>query len=744
MAVIWIMTTVLLATSAVAADIVIANRMAASLTAGGDGVRAYQYGTGVEHVFDDETEFGSGTITGAATVVGDSVQIDGVGSELWWDAMWRKRQCFEVSAPVSLGQYPIRVVVDTTGLAVDDLRVVPVTSPASAATPLLHYVEPDVGTAATSVWFQAPIGAAQNFCVYFDSMEIPNPGSTSDEFAPFTATNGQTVSYYTMTNAYTGNGINGRVQVVSYVDGNVVSDGTTTVTLNTGGSHVFSRLDEDGVITATGPIDASYNRSNRESLLPEGFADSQFVFPTSRARQQFWVRSPHGATTVEAVVNGAVIASVAVPNNNSVVLNADVGGNNFVTLRSIDGTDFLASHKATTSTDTFHGVPWFGDDLVGVASQFLKAGSPTSGSVLYESSIGVSASLALSPAGVTTIGANGSRGNGRGYRLSGGSQFHVIQQADDNGFESTSFLPRRLLSQTFRVPIDHSYVAVACPVSATTVVIGGATFDCDTGAGVGHVRRGLGNYPAGTLIEADHPIFVYYESRSGSDEHNIYGAKGAIPYVGDVVVVSGPVEVQPDDFCAVWRSPIFATSDVFGLASIDVDGTSFSFRISFDGGAFIGPDGTDASSFDARTAVPFSVDGSTSAQIEVDFCGAAGDQLRSVGFECELAEVVEGAAVVIANDGPILRVYPNDPGAASWVQLETTTNPDSYQLSTSVNGVHIEAMSGLVTNPAPEFTAEPYSVLFAGLSPQTSQLSINLVEQSGVRLEVPVVFDIAS
>jgi len=737
---VWVTTgLVLFVTGPVAADVSVINHMFTSFAPADPGIRAHAYGTGIEHRFDSAAGFGAGTIVGPGSVAGDVVEIDGVPAAEWWNAGWQRRQCFDASADSNLGQYPIRVAADTTGLAADDIRVVPVTVPAAAATPVPHYVEPDVGTAETAIWFQAWIGAAQTYCVYFDS----GAGSTSNEFAPFTYSNGQTITYYTMTSSYNGGGPNGQVQVVSYVDGNVVSDGTTSVTLNTGGIHVFSGMDQNSFVTATGPIDASFDRSNRESLLPEGFADDTFVFPTNRYQERFWIRSPFGATTVEAVVNGTVVASVAVsPASGSVQLAAAASGGQIVILRSTDGTDFLATHRATNGGDIFHGVPWFGDPLVGVASTILRAGSVNAQTVTYDASNGAGGSLATSPNTQASIGGNGSRGNGRAYQLTGAGQFHAIQQADSNGLESTSFLPTRLLSQTIRIPIGHRYVAIACPVPSTILTIAGTPTSCDTGASIGHHRRGLGVFPAGTLIQADHPIYAYYETISGSDEHNVYGAKGAIPYVRNPTVVAGPVETNSISACVTWTSASFATADVFGLTSIDVDGT-FTYQISFDGGSFVGPDDTGATSFDGASFVPYSVDGSTTAQLQVEFCGSSGDQLRSVGFECELVEVIDGTPLVsVVNGGPALRVYPNTAGNDTWVEFVSASGADSYQLATDSNGTHVEAVAGTVTNPAPIFAAQPYTVIFSGVSPQTSQLTVNLIERGSVQLEVPVSFDI--
>ncbi|MEZ5340733.1 MAG: hypothetical protein R2706_04585 [Acidimicrobiales bacterium] len=67
--------------------------------------------------------------------------------------------------------------------------------------------------------------------------------------------------------------------MISYANGNVVSDGSTIVTLASGQMHTFSGLDEHSVITATGPIDASYDADAKDALVPEGYASDVMSFP---------------------------------------------------------------------------------------------------------------------------------------------------------------------------------------------------------------------------------------------------------------------------------------------------------------------------------------------------------------------------------------------------------------------------------------------------------------------------------
>ncbi len=725
---------------AIFANVRIENFMSTELSNSLDGTRVYDYGSGTDHEFTTTADFASGTLSDNITAHDDAavVNLD------WWDEGWTKRQCFDTKTSTAYGQYPFRAVVDTTGLADDDIRVVEALLPGSSATPLPHYTEGVIGTSDTVVWFQGEgTIAGKTYCVYFNNSDTAVT-STSDEMAPFTYTNGQFITYYAMLPAWNGVGGNGEVDVISYINGNTVSDGTTTVTLNQGQIHTFTGFNQDSFITATGPIDASHDSNAKEALTPEGFADSTHIFPTTRSTQSYHIRSPYGATTIEAVINGTVVSTTPISPADSVVSITE-NGSSYVTLRSTDGTKFLASHVATETHDAFSGIPWFGDDLYGVASENFHIGSLTATTVTHTNQNGVTGTVGIPTASLYTIAGNGpGRGNGIAYRIEpGATKIAAIQQRDDNGVESTSFLPERLLSQTYRFPIDHNYWTIACPTPGTQVSVNGGAAQSCNGTVVGNLWSTLGNYNAGLLVEADRPVFVYYESDANSDEQNIYGAKASIPFTAGVGIA--PRTIEMFNSCGNWLSPSFAVNDVLGLANIATDlsaGGSYTYQISFDGGPFTGPDGTAATSYSDGDYIPYVYDGSSTAQIFVTLCGS-GSAIESVSFECSLQEVFSGDTVAVGGDEAALRVYPTLTNSS--LIYESSTTPDSYIVSTDVGAAtQIQAATGTVTNPAPPFTSAPYSVLFNSVSAQNSTLTAAVRDEGSVLLETVVTFAINS
>ncbi|MEZ5340734.1 MAG: hypothetical protein R2706_04590 [Acidimicrobiales bacterium] len=136
------------------------------------------------------------------------MQLDfSAGSATWWNAAWKQRQCFTVTSAEAESEYPLRFVVDTAGVATaaNDIRVVE----GSTGTLLTTYAEGPFPSASSVVWAQAeplPAGVS-TYCVYFDNGTVP---SISDEIGTFTYTTGQRVSYYTLVDEYSGNGVKSR------------------------------------------------------------------------------------------------------------------------------------------------------------------------------------------------------------------------------------------------------------------------------------------------------------------------------------------------------------------------------------------------------------------------------------------------------------------------------------------------------------------------------------------------------
>ncbi len=734
------------------ATVAIANEMRATAEGATPGLELYQYGTGTPKVADFTTGTHSSTLESTG-----SLELD-FGD--WWDTDWQQRQCFEVTSIDAEPEYPIRFEVDTSASATTgaDIRVVD----DATGTVLTSYSEGPFPAADSVVWAQAeplPAGVS-TYCVYFDNPPAP---TVSDEIGVFTFDAGQTVAHYTLSDRHFGGAGNANsfLTVVSYSDGNVVSDGISSVSLNTGQTHTFTGTTEDTVITSTGPIEANYDRDGRETPIPEGYADTRFSFPTRRYDERFWVRSPHANTTIEAVSDGVVIASVPVgPADGSVVLDAPGVGNDPVSVRSTTGADFVAMHIGTNRQDSMIGVPWFGDTLFGVPSRVMNLGAFVPTTVSWMSSDGSSnPAQAIAINTLTTVSPFGAFGDSHAVAVSGPDYFHVAQQADSDATEVTSFIPERLLGQTFRTPVSSRYFTIACPVPGTMIQVdGGPAAPCN-GIGVGRYYSGFGFQAAGTLVEADHPIFMYYETSGTRNETNLLGPRGNLPYTSSVTNTASAVEELV--LCGTWTSALLPASGVFGRANVQSTqptDTTTTLQISTDGSPFYGPDGTAATSFADGDIVPYSADFASTVQFQIELCttdGSVTPVIDSFEIECDLIEPSVPLDNVIAltipspaagTDEPLFRVYQQSAG--SWlgsVRYAGGTNlaASGIDVSTDHPTTQITSSGGTVTDPSPTFshlTGEPYTISIehkttAGAS---STFDFAVVSADGVLDEVGV------
>jgi len=735
----------------------IENFVEASFAPNPGGIEVYAYKSGVDNVAD----FATGTHTATADNAG-TLQLD--PTSFWWDTDWKQRQCFTINSPAALGAYQARFAVDTSASASDgsDIRVV-----ADTTGPLLTSFSHGPFTDMESLVFARiePLPAGTStYCVYFDN---PTAASISNETATFAAMPGQLLNYYTMLPSYAGGALNRQVSVIAYTANTTVSDGTTSVTLGAGGTAIFTNVGPNTVITADGPIEAQFDRPSKETLIPETFADSQFSFATSRYFERFYVRAPFAPTTIEAIANGVVVASVLVtPAMGTVTINpaaaAPTQGGTYVTLRSTDGTDFIAVQSATNGGDILVGVPWYGDTLYGVASTRLTLAAPAPTTVSWiRDNGGANPAQPIATNTLTFVAGNGALGNGAAYAITGGTYFAAAQQADGNGRESSAFLPERLLSATYRLPIRADYIAVACPVVGTMVSLNGGAPTVCAGTGVGRWYSGFGNFAPGTTVTADQPIYAYIQARISNDEHNLLGLKASIPRVPGLTVTAGAVE-NLGPFCGSWTSNAYATGGVFGLADFAATappGTTATFQISTDGSGFYGPDGTAATSFADGSIVPYAADNVASLVLQLELCTSDATVTPSVtlaSIESALPELVldvsnrapvsvDSSSVAVTQN--ILRVYQAQAGAWSGaVDYRSGTNLAALNatFSTDHPSVQVTAAAGVIAAPGPAFVHSPtmpYSVAVThDKTPgPNSTVEIVLVDTLGVRLEAGVV-----
>jgi len=492
----------------------------------------------LDRTWTTDADFNAGT-SSSTTVSGDSVRLstDGVGRPdpaiAWWNASWGQRACVDINnSGASLTDHQISLTIDTAtpvgggrmDAAGDDLRFIS----SDGATELDYWIEGPINDAATVVWVQVdtvPAGAS-TICLYYDNTAA---AAQSDPFAPFTYSTAQEL-YVAVSETQAGQPI----AVTSYIDNNTISDGITSVTLNTGGTHTFPGAGHTAstVVSATGPIAIQGTGNNGDTYVPIAFAGTSFVVASQRNNNRLSFHAPFGAATV-VVQHSGTTTNVAVPAGTSVSTAAQINTGDAAVITSDQ--PVLVTHQASGSYDALVAVPATTDPLYGIRSTQHITGFGSAGtSVAVTESSG--ASTTISGGFGQSVARTGGGGLGTGPAViattTAGGPIGAIQQADNDGVESTSYWPLREMNVVYRTPVQIDYIAFACPEQNTNNVRSdGVTLSCTGTGGAGFPGKALdnGGAAAGALFESldGRPFFVYQEDDAHNDENNVLGPKQA-------------------------------------------------------------------------------------------------------------------------------------------------------------------------------------------------------------------------
>ncbi len=595
-----------------------------------------------EREWTTDADFTAGTSLDL-TIGSDAITLgtEGVGTPdaavAWWNSDWGQRRCLDVTnnEATTLTDFQVSFAVDTaTAIADarmnatgDDIRFVS----ADGATVLDYWIEGPIDDAATTIWVQTdtlPSGLS-SICMYYDNPVAP---PASDIYAPFTYATPQPL-YVAVSDTQN----NEPIAVTSYVAGNVISDGITSVTLPAGGTHTFPAAGHTAatVVSATGPIAVQGTGNNTDTFVPIAFAGTDFVIPTNRGTNRVSVYAPFAAAAV-VVEHSGTTTNIAVPAGTSVSVETDVAGGAESAIVTSDE-PVLLTHRTGTNQDALVVIPASNEPLYGIRSTAHFTGFSTDATaVRLRESNGNALTIAGDAGGVVSRGAGGSFGAGPAViatTITGGP-IGSAQQADSDGNESTAFWPRSEHNVVYRTPVDIDYIAFACPFQTMGgLESDGTTLDCDGAGGAGFPGKALDSSgaTAGALYESldGTPFYVYAEDDATSDENNILGPKQArLATTNPPTLTIGPEE-SPYLPAATWTSDIHDTGCASSFAEIrwspaaQPASTDVAFQVAtaatvtgpFD---FLGPDGTAGTSYTvaAGTAIAPTHDGDQFVQVE--------------------------------------------------------------------------------------------------------------------------------
>jgi len=422
----------------------------------------------------------------------------------------------------------------------------------------------DFGDEEATVWLQVqdlPVGNATVY-MYYGSASAP---AASDEFAPFTYDTPQDI-YYVVEGDNTAG-----IDIISYVDGNQVSvGGAGTTTIDAGDIATFTGYSQGDAVSVTGPITSKTNDNEGEPVVPISFAGDTFVTPSNRGNPEEWhVFAPFEPATVDVFTDnggGTAVASAALATGGVDILSSDVvGGDSGV----VESSAPILLYAEATANDTFNPYPVTSEDLFGFDSNNWYV-STAALSATYDvycesggSAIGSESVARGVQGGNTTCAGSNSAGANSGVRITNqNNPVGVIQEADSDGTESTSFWPEGEFSTQYYIPVNADYVAVLCspgfPAATVDIykpgeLVAHESLTCTPTATSPDTVRftdgGDGNdlrYAAGSRVVSTNgvPVFVIFDHTTDDDETNTLGALQGRKYGSDsVAVVAGEQEM---------------------------------------------------------------------------------------------------------------------------------------------------------------------------------------------------------
>ncbi len=474
----------------------------------------------------------------------------------WWNSSWSYRMPITIDNSGNsntLTDYQIYVEITSTQSSFwshvrsdgGDVRFTNNADPQEELDYWMQYW--DYSNQKAAFWVQVDsITASASTTIY---MYYGNDGAatTSDEAAPFTYSSMQDL-FYVVRSDLSG----ASVRVVSLVDNNQVQlDSQTPVSLDKQEIGTFSSPSSTSVLRAKGPVHAKLiGGSTYDALAPISFAATQFVIPSTRGTETFYIYAPFATSTV-TIYDGTTQEQQSTVNQGSVwTIQNDIS-----TMAIIEATQpVLVAFKNSNPADAIVAYPTTDQDLYGIRSNYNYIGiaSNSTNFNIYCSG-GSSTSVTNQSRGTlysNTTCSKASEGTGNAVRLSGiNNGIGAIQQADSDGYESTVFLPPAEFGTEYIVPTDCAYLSIACAPDQGTVDL--SIYDEDgnfvtsgscagSGNNPGQVRFGDNDsttYNAGSRIVSTNgkPFYVYYEDTTasgtgGGDENNLWSWPQARKY----------------------------------------------------------------------------------------------------------------------------------------------------------------------------------------------------------------------
>ncbi len=390
--------------------------------------------------------------------------------------------------------------------------------------------------------------------------------------------------------------------VESFVDNNTVGlvggSGSSLLQTREATTIPASELEPASCVNATGAFYGTFAADDTDALMPMGLASTLFVSPAMRYDDELDVLSPFGDATVDVYDNGVLVTSQVVTATTPATIAANVADAHVLRVES--DLPVLILHRATnagTSNDA-HALVEPALELFGANSgtSYLVATQTASVDVWYSG--GTHETFTLDPDQVRTLSAAGTQGSGDAVHVISSAPVMAISQADGDGGETVTFLPRRELGRRHLVPRAAQYLLVSCPEPATTCRIldsGGSEVTSQTSNNYAPNypnRLYFGAVAAGQELSCDQPVWAMFEDSATNTERNLWPIKLSRPRVAQEPLFSlGDLEPRYLSDSGEVITPTFLapyavdTWTAFLETALVPQGSSLRYQLSDDEGA---------------------------------------------------------------------------------------------------------------------------------------------------------------
>lgn len=479
---------------------------------------------------------------------------------------WSYRRNYTISTTENVSEYQVELIVDTEQLQEEcrlqadcaDLRF---TTDQNQLLPYYYLngsTEHDCGGNETRIWVRVPeINISENVTIfmYYDNRLANDARNRSGTFSTSSLKGNFYVVDQTAATA--------PIEFISFDDGNNVSNGTGTITLNRSDIGTLGASEATPLQTLKPLYGESEDNQAGLPIMPISWSGTSFVTNMNRGTGDFNIVAPANDSTVTIYeVTGGTWSQYA-----QQVVSAGTHWNlsNLSTgAYRIDATsNILVTKSAAVNNQDFHPLYPAVRELWGTGSgNAFGACLNDSTTITVYGTDGLNDTIACD-AGDTFTVSGGTAGAGRGHRLIADKPIGVHAQADGDGTEASPFLPPWEFATEFHLPDLHEYIAIVAPYAFT---------NCTRYDSSGVVRDSLlsnESHPpfpskirfdagaSGDSILCNRPVQAYYESDNTAEEV-LYGHQANRQYNPAVSVVTG---TETPIYANMPSGGIFATTD---------------------------------------------------------------------------------------------------------------------------------------------------------------------------------------